>query len=58
MKTLNTIEILTFSDQEILSYTAFQLNNMGCCHLKMKKYSLAAYYLSKVNHFKEKINRN
>ena len=48
MKLLNTIEILTFLDQEILAYTAFQLNNLGCCHLRMKKYNLAAYYLSKV----------
>jgi len=57
MKTLNTIEILTFSDQEILSYTAFQLNNMGCCHLKMKKYSLAAYYLSKALNILQKLSK-
>jgi len=57
MKTLNTIEILTFSDHEILSYTAFQLNNMGCCHLKMKKYSLAAYYLAKALNILQKLSK-
>jgi hypothetical protein len=57
MKTLNTIEILTFSDQEILSYTAFQLNNMGCCHLKMKKYTLAAYYLAKALTILQKLSK-
>lgn len=48
MTLLNTIETLTFYGEEILSYTAFQLNNVACCHLRMKKYNLAAFYLSKV----------
>lgn len=50
MKLLNTIEALTFFGEEIPSYTAFQLNNIACCHLRMKKFNLAAYYLSKVSH--------
>lgn len=57
MKLLNTIEILTFLDQEILAYTAFQLNNLGCCHLRMKKYNLAAYYLSKALNIIQKLSK-
>jgi len=57
MKLLNTIEILTFLDKEILAYTAFQLNNLGCCHLRMKKYNLAAYYLSKALSIIQKLSK-
>lgn len=43
---MNTVEIMGISEEE--SYTAYQLNNIACCHLRMQKYALAAFYFSKV----------
>jgi len=46
IKLMNTPEGASFSEEE--GYTCFQLNNIACCHLRMQKYALAAYYFSKV----------
>lgn len=44
---MNSPEGMNFSEEE--AYTCYQLNNIACCHLRMQKYALAAYYFSKVN---------
>lgn len=38
-------------------YTCYQLNNIACCHLRMQKYALAAYYFSKALSILQKINK-
>lgn len=38
------------------SHPAFYFNNQGLLHLKLKKFSLATYYLSKALKFTERCN--
>jgi len=38
-------------------YTCYQLNNIACCHLRMQKYALAAYYFSRALSILQKINK-
>ena len=38
------------------SHPQYYFNNMGLVHLKMKKYNMAIYYLSKAVKFLEKSN--
>jgi len=46
---LMNAEGMNFAEEE--GYACYQLNNIACCHLRMQKYALAAYYFSKVDFF-------
>lgn len=43
--------------EETTTYNAYQLNNVACCHMRMKKFNLASHYLYKAIQSLQKLNK-